>query len=138
MSVAAIRTALATAVTTLKDEIPNWKVTEKVPDQINPPQAVVYRNTVLYDRYLGDDHGDDLNFGVMVYAQRTPEDKAQELLDKLVEPTGTTSMKVAIETSTTLKALCSSVGVLAAGPVMRTTVGTVDYLTVEFTVEIED
>ena len=138
MTIAAKRAALAAAVATLTPDVPGLKVTEKVPDQINPPQAVVYRNTVVYDQYEGAENGDLLNFAVMVYAGRITENKGQELLDALVEPTGVTSMKVAVESNAALRALCGWVLVQGAGPVMRTTVGTVDYLTVEFGVQIGD
>lgn len=136
MSVRALRTALAQAVVTLKDDIPGWKVVEKVPDRIDPWLAVVYRNTIRYDQYEGDEFGGDLDFAVMVYAPRTNEDKAQEVLDALVEPTGSTSMKVAIEQNAALCALCGWVLVPSAGPVMRTTVGDLNYLTVEWPVQI--
>lgn len=138
MTIAAKRTALAEAVATLRTVVPGWKVTDKVPDQVNPPHAVVFRNDVVYDRYLGDEHGDLLNFVVKVYVQRTTEAKGQELLDALVEPTGPTSMKVAIESNDALLALCGSAGVVGAGPVMETKVGDVSYLTVEWAVQMED
>lgn len=138
MTIAAKRTALAGAVVTLKPAIPNWKVTEKIPDQVNPPQAVVFRNDVVYDQYLGGDGGVVLNLVVKVYVPRTSEAKGQDLLDALVEPSGATSMKVAIESNAALRAICGAVGVVGAGPVMETKVGDVSYLTVEFAVQIED
>lgn len=136
MTITAKRSALATAVSTV--DIPGLKVTDKVPEQVNPPQAVVYRNTVSYDQYEGAEFGDLLNFGVIVYVGRIAENKAQEIIDALVEPTGTTSLKVAVESNAALLALCGWVLVRTAGPAMRTTVGQIDYLTVEFSVEIGD
>lgn len=130
-----LRTAVATAVATIS----GLRTSAKVPDQISPPIAVVYRKDITYDLNFaqpGSDSGTTYAFGVVVYGGRAAERSTQDYLDNLCESTGSTSIKSAIESNAALHALCNWALVRSAGETQVSTIGQVDYLSVEFTVEV--
>jgi hypothetical protein len=136
MSIADLRSALATAVGTIPTGSGKLlRSSDLILDSVNPPQAVVFRNDITYDLDLGDD-GSTYSFIVKVYAGRVSERAAQILLDALCEPSGAGSLKAVVEGNVALRALCDWVVVQAAGAVKVTTVGENLYLTVDFIVEI--
>lgn len=131
MTIATVRQALSDAV----DTITGIRSAPYLPDQINPPQAVVWDTGVDYDVVMGRG-ADEYNFTVRVYVNRTAETAAQKLLDTLREPTGATSLKTVVEADSGLAAVVDYARVRRAGPVDLVTVGSVDYLSVEFEVEV--
>jgi hypothetical protein len=106
-----------------------------VTDSVATPQATVSLNEVNYDLVFA--RGADIwNYTVTVYAQRSSERSAQILLDELREPVGPTSLKTVLEEDVALAALVDYVVLRRASPVQSTTVGAIEYLLVEFTVEV--
>ena len=130
-TIAQVRQALSDAV----DGITGLRSAPYVPDQINPPQAVVWDTGIDYDLVLGRG-ADTYDFRVVVYVNRTAEVAAQKLLDTLREPTGSTSLKTVVEADAGLAALVDYAQVKSVSPVQVATVGQVEYLTVEFAIEI--
>ena len=130
-TIAQVRQALSDAV----DTITGLRSAPYVPDQINPPQAVVWDTGIDYDLVLGRG-ADTYDFRVVVYVNRTAEVAAQKLLDTLREPSGATSLKTVVEADAGLAALVDYALVQSVSPVQVATVGQVEYLTVEFTIEI--
>ena len=130
-TIAAVRQALSDAV----DSISGLRCAPYMPDQINPPQAVIWDTGVDYDLVMGRG-GDVWNFTVNVYVNRTAERAAQVLLDTLREPTGATSLKTVVEADAGLAAVVDYARVRSATPVQVVQVGTVDYLLTEFLVEV--
>jgi len=135
MTVAALRSALADAVATTDLGTTMLRASDLILDSVNPPHAIVFRNDITYDLDMGDD-GSTYQFVVKVYAGRVSERSAQIVLDALCEPSGTGSLKASVEGDTALRALCDWVLVKSAGATKVTTVGAIDYLTVDFNVEI--
>lgn len=135
-TIAEVRQALSDAV----DSIAGLRCAPYVPDQINPPQAVVWDTGIDYDLVLG--RGADVyDFRVIVYVNRTAETAGQKLLDTLREPTGATSVKTVVEADATLASKVDYAQVKSVSPVQVASVGAalvgqVEYLTIEFTVEI--
>lgn len=131
MTIAQVRTALANAV----DGMTGLRATAYIVDSVATPQAVVSLNAIDYDLVMG--RGADIyNYTVRVYTQRSSDRAAQLLLDTLREPTGATSLKTVVEADSSLAALIDYVRVTNASEVQTTTVGAVDYLFVEFTLEV--
>lgn len=131
MTIATVRQALSDAV----DTITGIRSAPYMPDQINPPQAVVWDTGIDYDMVMGRG-ADEYRFTVRVYVNRTAETAAQKLLDTLREPSGATSLKTVVEADSGLAAVVDYARVRRASPVELVTVGAVDYLSVEFEVEV--
>lgn len=130
-SIAQVRQALSDAV----DGITGIRCAPYVPDQIQPPMAVVWDAGVDYDLVLGRG-ADEWTFTVAVYVSRTADKAAQKLLDTLREPTGATSLKTVVEANAGLAAVVDYARVRKASPLQVVTVGAIEYLAVEFDVEI--
>lgn len=67
-----------------------------VPDQVNPPCAVVFGPEIDYDATMGRG-SDDYRFHVILLVSRVDERSGQDLLDTYLAPSGATSVKVAVE-----------------------------------------
>lgn len=130
-TIAQVRQALSDAV----DSISGLRAVPYMPDNLNPPQAVVWDTGVDYDLVLGRG-ADEWNFTVNVYVSRTAELAGQKLLDTLREPSGATSLKTVVEADSGLAALVDYARVRSASPIVIATVNDTPYLSVEFTVEI--
>lgn len=141
-SIATIRTAMATALQTVA--VPNGTGTLRahdiLPDQVAPPAAVILPGdpAIEYDQVMGDpghgDGADTLHFVVLVLVGRTSERVAQDALDAYMDPTGASSVKIALEGNLGGAAVdCSVVSV--ARPAYET-YGADEYLGIRFTVEV--
>ena len=130
-TIAQVRQALSDAV----DSIDGIRCAPYVPDNINPPMAVVWDTGVDYDLTLGRG-ADEWSYKVVLYVSRTAEVAAQKLLDTLREPTGATSLKTVVEANAGLAALVDYAAVRSVSPVEVVTVGQLEYLGVEWTIEI--
>lgn len=131
MTIATVRAALADAV----DSITGIRCSAYMPDNVNPPQAVVWDTGIDYDIVMGRG-ADEFQFLVRVYVSRTAEMASQKLLDTLREPSGSSSLKTVVEADSGLAAVVDYARVRSASPIELVTVGGVDYLTVEFTIEV--
>jgi hypothetical protein len=126
-------TNLRSGIKTNLQTITGLRVADTIPDQINPPIALVELQTVDFDKAMH--HGTTAyNFRVVVLVARQSERSGQNKLDAYVASTGSASVKLAIESDRTLSVAafdCFCQGVTSYGV---TSVGEVNYLSAEFQV----
>lgn len=107
-----------------------------VPDFIEPPTAVVgVASLVEYDASM-QRGADRYEIPVFVYVSRVDAQDSQETLDGYLASTGSSSIKTNIESDVTLGGSADSTRVVEAKEVGVYNVNNVDYLGVEFTVEV--
>lgn len=104
-----------------------------MPDNPNPPIAIVYPESINYD----DAFHRGMNtyqFVVVMVVGRVAERSAQNSLDAIVSSTGASSMKLAIESDKTLGGKAYDVRVTNMRAYSSLAVGDVNYLAAEFVV----
>ena len=79
-----------------------------------------------------------VDFSVLVLVSRADDRSGQKALDGYMTPTGTTSIKAAIETDRTLGGEVSSAAVVGWSEPQEYEIAGISYLGVEFTVEVCD
>lgn len=136
MTIAQVRQALSDAADGLSD----LRAAPYMPDQINPAQAVVLAGD--WDpRYVMAEGKTKREFIVRVFAGRTADTAAHKLLDTFSELSGATSMVAAIHASTGLNGAnggtyADYAEVVGVSGVLTVTVGTIDYLAMDWTTEV--
>ena len=132
-SVEAIAEALAAAL----EAIPNVRVVPYLPDDPNPPCALVSIDTVDYHAAFGDGAMPH-NFTIHLLATRASVRVAVAAIQGYMSNDGTNSVRAAIEADDTLGGVVSSVVVKRSGPPAPVSVGEagVIYLSVPFMVEV--
>src|SRR5262245_11177206 len=133
-TVAAIRTGLKARLETTGIRAVDYR-----PGSINPPVAIVARQTTLYD--LTFDGADDNTFIITVYVQHGDERAAQDSLDAYLVPSGATSVAAAIHGDPTLGGVVDFTRVVSAVDNGLVTYGASDqpmYLAATFLVEVGD
>lgn len=124
---AALKTALGT--------ITGLRVVDYLPDQVNPPTALVGIDTVNYHGAFRN--GDaTYTYTVTVVVSRASERTAQQKLDAFLSATGATSVRAAIEADPTLGGVIQTCVVPTAGNIQVLNINDVMYLTVDFTVTV--
>lgn len=126
-----LRQGIATRLATIS----GLRVSATIPDQPNPPQAVVFPNRVLYDLAFKRG-GDEYEFVVLVILGRVSERTAQASLDAYCNPDGASSVKTAIEAEATLGGKAFDCRVTEMRGQSSLTLGDVTYLTAEFMVTV--
>lgn len=124
-----IQTALANALGT----IPGLRVADHLPEQINPPVAVIQIQSVTYHRAMNGGLS-QWEFVVSVVSGRMGDRVAQRTLDQWMSYDGAYSVRAAIESDPTLGGVCNTLKVddmLAVRPV---SLGDAAYLSCEFNV----
>jgi hypothetical protein len=96
-SISLLRTAIATNLGT----IPGLRTSPEMPDNPNPPIALVRPVTVEYDQAMAKGLT-RYNFVVIVIVGRAEERTAQRSLDAFCSSTGASSVKLAVESDKTL------------------------------------
>jgi hypothetical protein len=99
-SIAALRTGIATNLGTISGL--RTSATGFVPDNVNPPYAIVAPTTVDYHKSFSSGGLNTYNFTVTVVVGRVSERTSQASLDAYCSPTGASSIKVAVESDRTL------------------------------------
>lgn len=130
MSLADIRAGLAANLATIS----GLRVSAEIPDQPNPPQAVVMLNSARYNQAMHNGFT-EYNFSVMVLVGRVSERTAQRLLDAYVSP-GAQSIKAAVESDRTLSGAAFDCRVSELTDI-STVVLEQTYLTANFTVIVQ-
>ena len=128
-SVSSIRNGLATRLGT----ITGLRTSAFMPDNPNPPIAVVMPSSVSYDDTFKRGMQTYV-FNVLVIVGRVDERTAQSNLDAYVSSTGSSSIKLAIEGDKTLGGVVFDTRVSEMRNYGQLPVGEVTYLTAEFTV----
>ena len=128
----AIREGIAAAL----QAIPDLQVYPRPPGSIVVPAAVVRRRTTQYG--VTFDELVDTSWGVTVFVSFANTDVATEELDKYLSPTGDYSISAAIDADPTLAGAVDFAEVPSAEGEKVTNYAGVDYLSVEFVIEIGD
>lgn len=126
-----LRQGLATRLAT----ITGLRVSATIPDQPNPPQAIIFPNRVLYDNTFRRG-GDEYEFVILIILGRVSERTAQASLDAYCNPSGATSVKQAVEAEATLGGKAFDCRVTEMRGQSSLTIGDVTYLTAEFMVTV--
>ena len=128
-SVSELRDGIKTNLAT----ITGLRISSYVPDNPNPPMAVILPQSVKYD----DTFQRGMNtytFSVLVLVQRPAERTAQNALDAYVSGTGNSSIKRAIERDKTLGGKAFDVRVTDLRNYGDITIGEINYFSAEFVV----
>ena len=126
-NISALRSGIAANLSTIS----GLRVSDTVPDQINPPQAIVSLSSVSFDKAMHK--GLTLyTFTLTVLVARQSERSGQAKLDTYVQSSGASSIKLAVESDRTLGGAaydCTCPQVTSYGV---TTIGDVNYISGEF------
>jgi len=131
-SLSSIRSGLSTRLATIS----GMSVYSFVPDSIEPPTAVVgVMSSVDYDSTMSRG-SDSYEIPLYLYVSRVDAELSQDSLDEFLAGSGSSSIKQAIEGDSTLGGVVSSARVVEASNYGVYTINSIDYLGVEFSVEI--
>jgi hypothetical protein len=131
VTVSELRTGIATNLATIS----GLRTSAFVPDNPTPPIAVVVPQRIEYDAAMNRGM-DTYMFDVLVIAQRMSERNAQSLLDGYCNPTGSSSVKTALETDTTLGGKAFDLRVTEMSNYQALTIGDTQYLAATFSVTV--
>lgn len=133
MAIADIRHGIAVNLGTIR----GLRSSETIPDQVNPPVAVIGLTSVTYDQSYGRAAVGlvDYRFVVTVVCGRASEREAQKRLDAYIS-TGASSVKAAIESDRTLGGYASDCRVTEMSNVSSAIINDVTYLTCDFAVQV--
>lgn len=113
--------------------ITGLRTADTVPDNPNPPIAIVLPQSVQYDNAF--QHGmNTYTFSVLVIVNRVSERTAQNSLDAYVSGTGSKSVKLAVESDKTLGGKAFDVRVTDLRNYGDITIGEINYFSAEFIV----
>ena len=128
-SVSSLRTGLANRLGT----ITGLRTSAFMPDNPNPPIAVVMPSSVSYDDTFHRGMQTYV-FSVLVIVGRVDERTAQSNLDGYVSSTGSSSIKLAIEGDKTLGGVAFDTRVTEMRNYGQLAIAEIQYLTAEFTI----
>lgn len=126
-----IRSGLATRIATIS----GLRTAATIPDQVNPPIAIVIPERLTYD----DAYGKGLvtySFLVQVIVGKVSERTSQNKIDGFINPTGATSIKAAIEGDKTLNGVVFDTRVTEVTGYSVVQVGDIAYMSCEFRVTV--
>ncbi len=126
-TIADIRTGIATNLATIS----GLRTTETVPDNPQPPTAIIQPTSIDFDKTFARGL-DQYNFVVTLIVGRASERWAQKLLDSYCAGSGAGSVKAAIESNRTLSGQIQDLRVTAMRNYGTITIGEVIYLAAEF------
>jgi hypothetical protein len=106
-----------------------------MPEDPNPPVAIVAPQSILYDTAMGRGL-DTYNFTITVVVGRADGRSAQNKLDAYVSSTGSSSIKVALESDRKLDGQCKDLRVTAMNSYGSISIGEIQYLAAEFDVVV--
>ena len=124
-----LRTGLATNLATIS----GLRTAALMPDNPNPPIAIVVPSTVSFDDTFQRGM-QTYSFTVLVVVGRADERTAQNKLDAYCASTGSSSIKLAVESDKTLGGKAFDVRVTELRNYGQIVIGEVTYLSAEFTV----
>ena len=124
-----IRTGLATNLAT----ITGLRTTATIPDNPNPPIALISPNTVQFDDVFKRGM-QTYSFNILLIVGRADERSAQNSLDAYCASTGSSSIKLAIESDKSLGGKVFDTRVTEMRNYGQLSIGEVIYLSAEFSV----
>ena len=113
--------------------ITGLRTTDTVPDNPSPPIAVCLPLGITFDNAFHRGMT-TYNFSVLVIVNRVSERTAQNSLDAYVSSTGSSSIKLALETDKTLGGVAYDVRVTEVRNYGEIVIGEINYLSAEFNV----
>ena len=129
-------TSIRNGIATNLGNISSLSVFGYVPDSIEPPTAIVgVVESIDYDSTMARG-SDTYNIPILLYVSRVDAQDSQETLDGYLASTGASSVKAQVESDLTLSGSAQSVRVVEADNYGVYTVNDIDYLGVEFGVEV--
>ena len=131
MSIALMRKGIANNILA---NVAGLRVSETIPDNPNPPQAIISLDTVNYDQTFQRGMSQYV-FIVSVLAGRVSERNAQRLLDSYIDP-GSATIKTAIESDKTLNGAVFDVRVTEMTNIGAVNLGETVMLGADFRVEV--
>ncbi len=131
MTIELIRKGLAD---NLRNGVPGLRVSEVIPDQPNPPHAVISLNSVNYDQTFQRGMS-EYNFVISVLAGRVAERRSQATLDSYISA-GSATIKRAVESDKTLAGAAFDVRVSEMSNIGAVNLGEVIYLGADFNVQV--
>lgn len=130
-TIAQLRDGLAGRLAT----ITGLRASAVVPEQINPPVAVVSLDRIEYDSTLARG-ADRFIFTVTVLVSRPAERSGQAAIDAYAASSGATSVKEAIEAEATLGGVAMDCHVTQMRGVSPVSIGDQTYLSAEFEITV--
>lgn len=124
---------LFAGLTTALAQVRGLRVADHLPEQVNPPVAIVQLQQVTYHRAM-QGGSSEWEFLVAVVAGRMGDRAAQRQLDAWISYDGPYSIRAAIEADPTLGGACHTLIVNDMVSVRPITTGDASYLSCEFTV----
>jgi hypothetical protein len=131
VSIADLRNGLATNLQT----ITGLRVTSMVPDQVNPPIAIISLDKINYQRAFARGLTEYL-FKITVIVSRQSERNAQQKLDQYVASDGTYSVLEALETDRSLGGKAADSTMVSLDAYGSVVIGETTYLSAEFSVQV--
>jgi hypothetical protein len=129
-TLSAIRAGLATNLRTIS----GLRVYEEIPDNPQPPSAVVVLNNIEYNQDFGGSA--KYNFAVQVIVGRAAERAAQRYLDLYSDPTGASSVKAGVESNRTMSGVVLDTYLESMPNIGTVTINDQLYLAADFLVAV--
>ena len=126
-SLSAIRDGIATNLATIS----GLRTTGHIPGQVNPPYAIITPDSIDYHKAFANGVN-TYNFTITVIVGQADSRTAQSTLDAYCSPTGSSSIKSAVESNRTLSGIAYDLMVSDMRNYGSTTIGETTYLAAEF------
>ena len=126
---------LKSGISTNLKTISGLRSSDTIPEQVNPPFAIVALSSVDYDTTFRRGL-DTYTFNVTVVVGRADARTGQNALDVYCAPTGTYSVKTAIELDRSLGGVANDVRVTGLSNYGNLTIGETNYLAAEWAVTV--
>ncbi len=126
-----LKSGLATNLAT----ITGMRTSQQIPEQPQPPVAIITLNDINYDTTFGRGM-DEYSFTVTVIVSSADGRNAQNLLDEYVAKSGTLSVKSAIELDRSLGGYANDCRVTRLSTYGNLTIGETNYLAGEWSVTV--
>jgi len=131
MTIGALRTGLATNLAAIS----GLRTSSFIPDNPTPPIAIVIPQRIEFDAAMARGM-DTYTFEVLVIAQRASERGAQDTLDAYCNPTGSKSIKTALQSDRTLGGAAFDLRVTEMSSYAPLAIGETTYLSATFSVTV--
>ena len=129
MTISAIRSGIAANLAT----ITGLRVSALIPDAPNPPQAVVIPQGITFDKAMHRGL-DEYRFTISLVGSRADARSGQTIMDGFCNPTGSGSVKTAIESDRTLGGAAQTLHVTDVASFGASQIGDTLYLVADFSV----
>ena len=130
-TISGLRTGLATNLA----RISGLRTAATIPDDPKPPIAIVVPSGITYDTAFSRG-ADTYDFTILVIVGRVSERTAQTLMDSYCNPSGSSSVKTALEYDTSLGGYAYDLRVQEMRNYQSLAIGEITYLAAEFVVQV--